>query len=148
MNGFIDYYHIPGVCKKCGGVMVFVGVGEYRCEKCGEAEYDDYGKVRRYLEIHKGATAAEVEMGTGVSQKTIRRLLKESRIEVAEHSKAFLHCELCGKEIRCGAYCQECEIKIHRSLEEEQRAKLVQSMKGYSLQQGGDEGQKRFRRNY
>ncbi|MBO4981438.1 MAG: hypothetical protein J6C84_06030 [Lachnospiraceae bacterium] len=147
MIDFVDYYHIPATCKICGGVMVFVGVGEYRCEECGAVEYDDYGKVRQYLETHKGATAAEVELGTGVSQRTIRRLLKESRIEVAESSKAFLRCELCGKTIRSGTYCPECEVKIHRNLEEEQRIKKGRSMQGYSSYQGGDEGQRRFKRD-
>lgn len=36
MDGFgtFDMYHVPRVCKECGGVMVFKGVGEYHCERC------------------------------------------------------------------------------------------------------------------
>ena len=36
--GGMDSYNIPRVCKNCGGVMVFKGVGEYRCEACGEVD--------------------------------------------------------------------------------------------------------------
>ena len=62
MSGFgsLDAYNIPRVCKECGGVMVFKGVGEYRCEDCGVVDYDDYGKVRCYIESNKGATAAQI----------------------------------------------------------------------------------------
>ena len=34
----LDPYHSPAYCSKCGGVMIFRGVGEYRCEDCGNAE--------------------------------------------------------------------------------------------------------------
>ena len=145
MPSLIDYYNVPRTCTECGGVMVFEGVGSYHCEDCGKVAYDDYGKVRRYIEGHRGATAAEVEAGTGVKQRTIRQMLKDDRIEVAENSRAFLKCELCGKVIRSGRYCSECQVKAHRRLEEEQRKK--NNLQGYGLeQQNGDEGKRRFMR--
>lgn len=58
--GALEKYHIPQVCLNCGGVMVFKGVGEYRCEECGNVDFDDYGKVRQYIEGHPGANAAQV----------------------------------------------------------------------------------------
>lgn len=145
--GIIDYYHVPHVCKQCGGVMIYEGVGEYRCENCNFVDYDDYGKVRRYIESHRGATAAEIELVLGISQRTIRQMLRDSRLEVAEGSKLFLHCEICGKEIRSGRYCSECEIKLHRNFEAQQREKLRKETKGYGMYQDGEEGQKRFIRN-
>ena len=146
MDGLVNYYHVPRTCKQCGGVMVYKGVGEYRCEECGFLDYDDYGKVRLYIEAHRGATAAEVEAAVGVSQRIIRQMLRESRIEVAEGSRSFLYCEICGKEIRSGKYCPECETKVHRSLEEEQREMHRKDGKGYAKQHGGEEGQRRFMR--
>lgn len=142
-----EKYNIPRVCKKCGGVMVFKGVGEYHCEDCGGVDYDDYGKVRLYIESHKGATAAQIEGAIGVSQRSIRQMLKDGRLEVTADSKTFLRCEVCGKAIRSGQYCPECEIKVHRTLEEEQRAQLKRSIQGTGLTQKGEEGQKRFRRD-
>lgn len=141
----LDVYHVPRVCKQCGGVMIYKGVGEYHCEDCGFVDYDDYGKVRMYIEAHRGATAAEIEAAIGVSQRTIRQMLRESRIEVAEGSKSFLHCDLCGKEIRSGRFCPECEVKVHHAMEEEQREKLRKDAKGFGMQQKGDaEGHRRF----
>lgn len=142
-----DKYNIPRVCEKCGGVMVFKGVGEYQCENCGELAYDDYGKVRTYIEEHKGATAAQIENAIGVSQKTIRLLLREGRLEVTEDSKMFLRCEVCDKSIRSGRFCPECETKMHRSLEAKEREKAHKIMQGFSMGRRDEEGQKRFTRS-
>ncbi len=141
-----ESYSIPRVCEKCGGVLVFEGLGEYRCEDCGEKAYDDYGKVRAYIEQHKGATAAQIEDAIGVSQKTIRRLLRDGRLEVAEGSRTFLRCELCDKPIRSGRYCPECEMKVHRSMEAKQRAEHHKNIHGSGMGPKADEGHRRFMR--
>lgn len=142
-----DAYNIPRVCVKCGGVMVFKGVGEYQCEDCGELAYDDYGKVRAYIEEHKGATAAQIEDAIGVSQKTIHRLLRDGRLEVTEDSRMFLRCELCDKSIRSGRFCPECETKMHRSMEAKEREKAHKIMQGFGSGRRDEEGQKRFTRS-
>lgn len=143
---FKDEYHIPHTCEKCSGVMVFKGVGEYRCEDCGAVAYDDYGKVRLYIEEHRGATAAQIESAIGIPQRTIRHMLKEGRLEVTADSRTFLYCEVCGKPIRSGRYCPECEIKVHRMMEAEQREKHHKEIEGFGFSQKGEEGQKRFTR--
>lgn len=143
--GLLDVYHIPRICTECGGVMIFKGVGEYHCEDCGRVAYDDYGKVRLYLEKNPGANAVAVEAETGVSQKTIRLMLKESRLQVAEGSPAFLHCENCGKVMRSGRFCPECEILYHRNVEEQQRK--INKLRGYGMDHGNsDSGHRRFMR--
>lgn len=141
----VDQYHIPRECKVCGGVMVFKGVGEYRCEKCNALDYDDYGKARLYIEEHPGATAAQIEENMGVSQKTIRLMLKDGRLEIREDSKSFLRCEVCGKNIRSGQFCPECEKNVHKKIEEQQR-ELQQKAKGLGIgmSKTGDEGHRRF----
>jgi len=141
----IDQYHTPRICVKCGGVMIFKGVGEYRCEDCNQLAYDDYGKVRVYLEKHKGATAIEIETMTGVKQKTIRMMLKEARFELTDDSRTFLFCDNCGKKIRSGRLCQGCEMDMHRKLEEQQRKKRNEKImiQGYGKMHGED-GKKRF----
>lgn len=149
MSGFLieEQYHIPRVCKKCGGVMIFKGVGEYHCEDCGAVDYDDYGKVRMYIEEHRGATAAQIEDAVGVSQRAIRQMLKDGRLEVTADSRTFLHCELCGKAIRYGQYCQECETAIHRNLESKQREQIKKDIQVKGTGQTGEDGQRRFMRN-
>lgn len=148
MDAFLseDKYHIPRVCKRCHGVLVYRGVGEYRCEDCGEIDYDDYGKVRNYIEEHRGATAAQIEASIGVSQRIIRQMLKDGRIEVTADSRTFLKCEICGNPIRFGRLCAECETNVHRRLEEQQREQNRSQIQGFGMGLRGDQGQKRFER--
>ena len=142
----LNDYHVPQICKECGGVMIFKGVGEYQCEKCKALAYDDYGKVRNYVEKHRGANAAEVEAATHVSQRTIRNLLKEGRLQVAPNSTSFLRCEMCGNNIFSGRLCPDCEIKYHRKLEDKIR-KSQHNMRGVALAHEEASGEKRFRRD-
>lgn len=144
----IRNYNRPTICPQCGGIMVFKGVGEYECEDCRYVAYDDYGKVRNYLEKHEGATAAQVSGATGVSQHAIRDMLKESRLEIAANSKAFLKCERCGASIRSGRFCHRCEMNYHRDLENEIRMQRSANVSGYSLERPvAEDGEKRFYRS-
>lgn len=141
----ISRLNIPTYCQECGGVMVFKGVGEYKCEDCGNLEYDDYGKVRNYVEQHPGTTSAQASAATGVTQKSIRVMLKEERLEIAANSAAFLKCESCGTKIRSGRFCKKCEVTYHRSIEEQARANRNADFSGYSTErQKGESGAKRF----
>lgn len=143
-----DYYNVPRTCKECGGILIFKGVGEYQCEDCGARDYDDYGRVRLYIEEHRGATAAQIENAIGVPQRNIRQMLKDGRLEVSADSRVFMYCEVCGKVIRSGRYCPECEASVHRAIEAEEREQRKKDLQGHGLGQQGDEGQKRFvRRN-
>jgi hypothetical protein len=140
-----DELNKPILCSKCGGHMKFQGLGEYRCEDCDTSAYDDYGKVRNYLEKHRGATTYEIEQGTGVRQRSIRNLVRNERIEVSEHSKIFLKCKMCGKDIRMGELCLSCQKKKEEQKNREEKANRKSTMSGYGRIQG-EEGRKRFHR--
>lgn len=141
-----NVYNRPTVCKQCGGIMIFKGVGEYHCEDCGFVDFDDYGVVRGYIEKHPGATAAEVEASTGIKQRAIRQMLKDEKLEVSTDSKAFLRCEICGTSIRSGRFCVQCGASKAKLMEEQKRAKL--QIKGTGMGSEADEGAKRFKRTY
>ena len=118
----LDVYHRPTKCPECGGIMKFKGCGEYRCEDCRYVEYDDYGKVRNYVEKHAGATAAQVAEATGVKQKTIRTMLKESRLEIAEPA-------------------------YNKAMADKASTRNAKMMAGFGMErQRGEEGAKRFER--
>lgn len=92
--------------------MEYRGLGEFACTECGNVEYNDYGKVRNYLEEHRGATQDEVFRMTGVAKWKIREFLIEEKIEIAPDSITYLKCEKCGANIRSGRYCENCRKKI------------------------------------
>lgn len=132
-------------CPKCGETMIFKGLGEYTCEQCHYHEFDDYGKVRNYIEVHKGCNAVEIEQATGVSRREINRMLKEERIEVSKDSKIFLKCERCGKSILTGRYCEECQIP-HRNLPESKQVKKNNAKRFGSSVSSNLDGEVRFKR--
>ena len=135
----------PGRCSACGGKLNYRGLGEYACEECGNLEYDDYGKVRAYLELHPGALQGEVSRATGVPANRIRGLLQKERIEIAAGSGMFLYCEMCGTKIRSGVRCPACEAKYRAdeaARKKSQRAKP--EMSGHSVNKDKGTGEMRF----
>lgn len=140
-------YNRPYVCKACGGLMIFRGVGEYQCEDCFDVDFDDYGKARIYIEQHPGATASDISDNTGVTQRSIRQMLKDGKLEVAADSKIFIKCEICGIDIRYGRFCDKCEAEYHRGIEQRKRAE--HSLSGYGAERDRmDKGEKRFVRKH
>ena len=80
---------IPDKCSSCGGERLkYAGLGEYECEKCGAITFDNYGKVRNFLETHPGSTIQDVTAKTGVSKAVIKQLLADSRIQRKPYTKA------------------------------------------------------------
>ena len=143
-----DLYHVPNTCAECGGELVYKGVGEYRCEQCKAVVYDDYGKVRLYVEQHPGATIADTEAATGVPHKVIRQLLRAERLEVATGSRTFLSCRSCGVQIRSGEFCPQCAAKQPPKSEDPRRRNMKKDMMGVGMNDfSGQEGAKRFTRD-
>ena len=85
-------YHAPTQCSKCGSNHLhYKGLGEYCCGECENLEYDDYGRVRNYLETHKGAPITVVAKDTGVSKWTIREMVEEERFDICPTARRTLN---------------------------------------------------------
>ena len=61
----------PISCKKCNGKLFYMGSGKYRCHPCEEEYYDDFGKVKAFLEENGPCAAAIIAESTGVEVVTI-----------------------------------------------------------------------------
>lgn len=145
MNGLLERdWHRPDRCEKCGQVMEYRGIGEYCCPDCGEIAYDDYGKVRNYLEHHRGASQGEVARATGVSTTAIRALLREDKIEVTENSAVLLFCEICGANIRSGRVCDRCAAR--RAADSAPKRQTSNNIAGFGKGNIENSGAKRFQR--
>lgn len=141
-------YNVPTICKECEGKLEYMGLGEYRCEKCHALLYDNYGIVRNYVEQHRGATTAEIAAKTGVNQRQISEMVREGRFEVTEDSKTFLKCFGCGRPIRGGRYCPTCQ-QLQETRERREEEKKQKKMEGYSTELlRGEKGAKRFEREW
>lgn len=148
----LDLYNGPVSCVRCYGSLSYKGLGEYVCDVCGAKSYDDYGKVRNYLEEHKGAGVAEIAMMTGVDKNQIRDMLEEERFEIGAQSRVFLKCKGCGIDIRSGRYCQSCaKIAEAARMKKQERLRTEEHQKNMSgvaaMPQHTESGAKRFTRN-
>lgn len=103
-------------CRKCGKIYNYIG-GMPICPLCRQKDEEDYQRVKEYLYQYPGATLSEVSTELGVAVETIKRYLRDGRLEIiGEDGNLFLECESCGKAIRSGRFCDECERDISREL--------------------------------
>ncbi len=102
----------PISCKKCNGKLFYIGSGKYKCDPCETEYYDDFGKVKEFLEEHGSAPAITIAAHTGVSVELIDLFLRKGKLEIIENSKFYISCEKCGCAIRYGRYCPHCSREI------------------------------------
>ena len=101
-------------CERCNGI--FNRVSTPLCPSCIEQEEQDLQTVNTALREQPGQTVEELAQSTGVSKRTILRLIKCERIA----SDATLAGVKCGK---CGApaislstrLCQRCAAEMSRA---------------------------------
>ena len=119
-ESLIDKYKLepkPTRCKKCGGELEYVALGEYKCRSCGYVEMDDFGKIRTFLAENGPSPAIVINQATGVSLDKINSYLRQGKIEIPEGSNIYIRCENCGTEIRYGRFCPACAAKLSKSLQ-------------------------------
>ncbi len=95
------------LCETCGGRLKSVRSGEYCCTKCGATEYDDFGKIRQFLDENGPASKEEISMATGVEREIIVEYIKEQRLEAVDKAHNNT-CVICGAKILSGTMCAEC----------------------------------------
>ena len=139
---------IPIRCEKCSNTdFEYMGLGGYMCKECGHKMYDDYGKVREYLDVHRGATATEVSIATGVPVGKIRQMVRDEKFEITQNSAVFMSCEKCGSPIRSGRYCDSCSNAKMTSFEAAKKASRMTNIQGFGAAKGSSTGEKRFTRD-
>ena len=96
-------------CRKCGRIYNYIG-GAPLCPACKQLEEDDFQLVKKYLYENPGATLTQVSTDLEMSVEKIKRFLKEGRLEITnDDGNLILECETCGKSIKSGRFCPECE---------------------------------------
>ncbi len=103
-------------CKFCGAMFYYYGFGYGYCPRCTPLDAEMFHRVKDYIWEHGTASMVAVSDATGVSVNHIIQYLKDGRLEIPEESDIFIHCELCGGNIRYGRYCPECAARTSKTL--------------------------------
>lgn len=73
------------VCRRCGKINQSMGNSGY-CPACLVEERSDYENVRNYVRTHPNVSVMDAHMATGVSLKTIHRLIRNGDLTLKEGS--------------------------------------------------------------
>lgn len=103
-------------CRRCGRMYNYIG-GPPICQDCKNADEEVFKKVKDYLYDNPGATLSQVALDLEVSVEKIKMFLKEGRLEITDDSNIVLECERCGKSIKTGRFCRDCQNEVSGDLE-------------------------------
>ncbi|GGJ64115.1 flagellar operon protein (TIGR03826 family) [Anoxybacillus voinovskiensis] len=124
-------------CPKCGRLFV---KNQFRdiCEVCYKEEEKLFEKVYNFLRKRENRTAtlAQVVAATEVDETLIIKWIKKGRIQLLQFPNLGYPCDKCGKLIREGRLCLECNQGLQQQLqkleEEKQRQIDKQRMTYYT----------------
>jgi len=109
-------------CKNCGNMYTHAPGQAPLCKNCISIEEDEFRKVKDYLYDNPGSSLTQVANALKISTKKLTRYLREGRIEITGDSNMLLECVGCGKSIRTGRYCQDCEAELVKGLSDTGKA--------------------------
>jgi flagellar operon protein (TIGR03826 family) len=106
-------------CPKCGRLFV---KNQFRdvCEQCYKEEEKLFEKVYAFLRKRENRTATMVQVveATEVSESLIIKWIKAGRLKLVHFPNLGYPCEKCGKMIREGRICLECNKGLQKQLQQ------------------------------
>lgn len=94
-------------CARCHRLYEKIAFEEV-CRICFPIEENEFRIIKEYLFLHPGASSSEVMKELNISLKSLKRYLKQDRLEIIGDNKGFIRCELCGKPLNSGRFCEIC----------------------------------------
>ena len=99
-------------CRKCGKIFSYMG-GTPICQACKQLDEEDFKRVKDYLYKNPGSNMGQISEELEISVEKIKRFLKDGRLEItSDDGNMILECETCGKAIKSGRLCDECERNL------------------------------------
>lgn len=101
-------------CRRCGKIFNYIG-GQPICQVCREQDEEDFKRVKEFLYKNPGASLSEVSAALEISVEKIKQYLKDGRLEIINNEgNMVLECEMCGKAIKTGRFCDDCSKGLSR----------------------------------
>lgn len=95
-------------CSKCGKIFNYV-VGKPICPSCRKTLEESFQETRLFIKRNPKASIAEVSEECDVDVKQIKQWVRDERLSFLENSEVGIDCEICGKNIRTGRFCNKCK---------------------------------------
>lgn len=102
-------------CVKCMKLFNYVS-GPTICPSCKKDIEEHFKEVRIYIRKNPKASIAEVGEACSVDIKQIRQWIREERLSFSSESAIGIECEVCGKTIKTGRYCEACKAQVANNL--------------------------------
>lgn len=102
-------------CRKCGRLFNYI-MGPNICPACKESMEAKFQEVKKYIQQHGKASMKQVSEECEVDTAQIQQWIRQERLQFSDDSPIRVACEMCGKMIGSGKYCQECKDKMARQL--------------------------------
>jgi len=107
-------------CGRCGKLVM--SETSSICPNCIEAEEKEFNIIKEFLLDNPFATIFQVSVSLNISFKSIKRYLRENKLEIIERNNQkneFLSCLKCGTPIQCGCYCTKCATSVQNNYKSE-----------------------------
>jgi len=103
-------------CGRCGKLVKSETTSI--CPDCIEAEEKEFNRIKEYLMENPFATIFQVSISLNISFKSIKRYLRENKLEIIERNNQknkFLSCLKCQEPIQSGCYCTKCATSLQNN---------------------------------
>jgi len=100
-------------CRGCGRLFNYLS-GQNLCPDCKKKLEDKFQQVKAFIsdKENKGASLEVIAEANGVTVKQLKQWVREERLSFSEDSAVGIGCEICGKIIKSGRYCEDCKTTM------------------------------------
>ncbi len=102
-------------CVRCNKIFNYVG-GVPICPNCRKNLEEKFKEVKLFIRKNSASGITEVAEKCDIDVKQIRQWIREERLSFSEDSAIGIDCEMCGKTIRTGRFCDTCKAALTNNL--------------------------------
>lgn len=98
-------------CPLCGKLYADTGSGA--CQKCYNAYRDYEVEIKNFVEANPNCSARDIVKHTGAPLAIASKMIQSGQFAMS--GKLAYPCSRCGKLIKAGVYCHECQQTIQQA---------------------------------
>lgn len=117
-------YAVGGLrfCAWCGRAYNYNGVSDL-CPICQKRDEETFKRIKEYLWQYPYSSVGKVALDLGLSVSTIRKYIREERIDVVKREGQKAYCKRCFTIINSGDYCDRCSVEMQHMMPGQPRVK-------------------------